>query len=232
MLTIVLLPGMDGTGQLFKPFIDALTGKFAVQVVQYPTLGALGYDELEAIARRYLPSTGKFVVLGESFSGPIAISIAASRPQGLVGLVLCCTFARNPLPALAILKPILGALPVKLAPLGVLSYLLLGKFATPALRSALSSALAQVSASAFRERVKAVFASDVSSKLKTVAVPVLYLRAKHDRVVPPSASKHIAQVLPSAQVVGIEAPHFLLQAAPNAAACVIGTFMHAVQNAV
>ena len=231
MLTIVLLPGMDGTGQLFEPFIAALQGKFRVQVVQYPTVGALGYEELEVIARRQLPSTGQFVILGESFSGPIAISIAASQPQGLVGLVLCSSFARNPIPALTVLNPFVGALPVKLAPLAVLSYLLLGKFATPTLRSALASALAQVSASALRARIKAVLSSDVSAKLKAVKVPLLYLLASQDRVVPASAAKCIAQTLPSTEVVSIEAPHFLLQVAPTAAASVIGTFMHAVQNA-
>lgn len=232
MLTIVLLPGMDGTSQLFDPFIAALGGKFKVQTVQYPTVGALGYEELEIIAKRHLPSAGKFVVLGESFSGPIAISIAASEPEGLVGLVLCSSFASNPIPSLTALSPFARVLPVKLTPLAVLSYFLLGKFSTPALRSALSSALAQVSAAAFRARVKAVLSSDVSAKLKAVRVPLLYLLASQDRVVPASAVKHITQAAPATQVVTIEAPHFLLQAAPAAAASAIGTFMHAVQNAV
>jgi pimeloyl-ACP methyl ester carboxylesterase len=232
MLTIVLLPGMDGTGQLFKPFAEALKGKLEVRVVQYPTAGALGYEELEAVARSQLPPEGNFVILGESFSGPIAISLAATQPPGLVGLVLCSSFARTPLPALKVLSPFAKALPVKQVPLAMVSYVLLGGFATPALRSALRSALAQVSASAFRERVKAVLSIDVTAKLKAVKVPLLYLLASQDRVVPKSAAKHITQVFPSTRVVTIEAPHFLLQVAPAAAASAIGTFAHAVQNAV
>jgi pimeloyl-ACP methyl ester carboxylesterase len=163
---------MDGTGQLFKPFVEALEGKFHVCVVRYPAAEALGYEELQAIARSQLPSNGSFIILGESFSGPIAISLAAAQPQGLVGLVLCSSFARNPLPALKFLSPFASALPVKQLPPAIVSYLLLGNFATPALRSALGSALAQVSASAFRARLKAVLSIDVIAKLKTLKVPV------------------------------------------------------------
>jgi pimeloyl-ACP methyl ester carboxylesterase len=232
MLTIVLLPGMDGTGQLFAPFISALGSEFNVHVIQYPTVGALGYEELEAIAKKQLPSTGCFVILGESFSGPIAISLAASQPPGLVGLVLCSSFARNPHPAFAVLDPLVRVLPVKLAPLALLSHLLMGQFATPALRSSLSSALAQVSTSTFRARVKAVLSCDASAKLKTINVPLMYLLAVHDRVVPADAAKHVARIMPSTQIVPIDAPHFLLQAAPTAAANVVGAFMRQVQNSV
>lgn len=232
MLTIVLLPGMDGTGQLFEPFVSALGSKVKVKVVHYPTAEALGYDELETIARQQLPSAGHFFILGESFSGPIAISLAASQPQGLVGLVLCSSFARNPRPAFAAMRSFVRALPVKLAPMAVLSHFLMGRSSTPTLRSALGSSLAQVSASAFHSRVSAVLSSDASAKLKAVKVPLLYLLAAQDRVVPASAAKHIVQVLPSTQVVTIEAPHFLLQVAPAAAATAVRAFMCRVQNAV
>lgn len=232
MLTIVLLPGMDGTGQLLEPFVSALGAEFKVQVVPYPTVGALGYEELQTIVGKQLPSTGHFVILGESFSGPIAISLAASHPKGLVGLILCSSFARNPRPAFKALSSFVGALPVTLAPMAVLSHLLMGRFANPALRSTLSSSLAQVSASTFRARVKAVLSCDASAKLNAIKVPLLYLLGAHDRVVPASASRHIVQVVPSTQVVTIEAPHFLLQVAPAASAIAVRAFMRQVQNAV
>ncbi len=230
MLTLVLLPGMDGTGQLFEPFIAALGSQFKVIVVKYPTVGALGYEPLETIARRSLPASGPFVILGESFSGPIAISLTASQPRGLVGLALCSTFARNPRPAFAALRPFIGALPVQLAPMAALSYLLLGRFTTPALRSALGACLAQVCASSLRARIKAVLSVDVSSQLKAIKVPLLYLLATEDRVVPANAAKDITQAVPTARVVPIEAPHFLLQTAPAAAAAAVSTFVHHVHN--
>src|SRR4051812_12633896 len=105
-ITLVLLPGMDGTGLMFAPFIAALGPDVDCRVVAYPTDRALDYAEHEAIARAALPGDAPYVILGESFSGPIAIRIAASAPANLMGLVLCCSFARSPQPLLACLRPL------------------------------------------------------------------------------------------------------------------------------
>ena len=232
MLTIVLLPGMDGTGTLFQPFVSELGCEFRVEIVRYPTTGALGYAELEEHARRSLPSDGRFVILGESFSGPIAVSIAASRPGGLVGLILCSSFIRNPRPVFGPLRHLAYVLPVKLAPFAVLNAALLGRFSTPQLRSMLTTAMSEVSAEALRARVRAVLSVDVSAKLKTLNLPLLYLLAKHDQVVPVSALTQIKRALISTQVVSLEAPHFLLQAAPTEAAGVVRKFLRTLQNAL
>jgi len=226
MLTLVLLPGMDGTGLLFKPFVDVLDGKFAVQVVHYPQTGEMGYTELEAVAQAALPTQGRFIILGESFSGPIAISLAASRPDGLIGLVLCCTFARNPFPCTQRLRPLASLLPMRLVPHFVQSMLMLGRFATPMLRALLAESLAQVSADTIRQRLQAITAVDVSTKLGTINVPVLYLQATEDRLVPAAAAKIIIKALPDTEIVRLQAPHSLLQAVPVDAKRAIERFIH------
>ena len=223
---------MDGTGSLFESFISAFGEEFSVQVVRYPTAGALGYKELEDHARRSLPSSGRYVILGESFSGPIAVSIAASRPVGLVGLILYATFVRNPRPLFGPLRHFASAMPVKLAPLWVLSSALLGSFSDQRLRSMLAEAMSQVSSEALRSRLRAVLSVDVSAKLKAIDVPLLYLLAEHDQVVPVSALEQIKRVLPAIQVAPINAPHFLLQAAPKEAASAVGKFMRSLHNAL
>jgi pimeloyl-[acyl-carrier protein] methyl ester esterase len=95
-VTIVLLPGMDGTGKLFAGFVAALGDAARPVVVAYPTDSQLDYRQLIDVARTFLPLGEPFVLLGESFSGPIAIALAAERPAGLFALVLCCSFAPNP----------------------------------------------------------------------------------------------------------------------------------------
>jgi len=232
MVTLVLLPGMDGTGTLFEPFIAALGPGLAVKVVRYPTAEPLGYAELEAFARTALPTEDPFIILGESFSGPIAVSLAASSSSQLKGLVLCCTFVRNPRPLFSGLQSLVGLLPVTIAPIGALSHMLLGRHSTAPLRSALALALAQVSPTALRARLRAVLSVNVSAKLSALQVPSLYLRASQDRVVPHSASKLVLQLSPRTKLVELEGPHFLLQAAPLEAARVIGTFVREAQNAV
>jgi pimeloyl-ACP methyl ester carboxylesterase len=229
MVTLILLPGLDGTGTLFDAFVAALGTEFNVKVVSYPTTEPLDYSELEAIAHSALPAEGPFVILGESFSGPIAVSLAASSSSQLKALVLCCTFVRNPRPVFAIFKPLLGLLPIAFAPVSVLIRLFLGRASTAALLSALTQALAQVSPSVLRARIRGILSVNVSSKLAELNVPVLYLRAAQDHLVPQTASQLVTQLCPRAQVVQLETPHFLLQAAPSEAAKIIAAFIRGVE---
>ncbi|WP_256079485.1 alpha/beta fold hydrolase [Massilia sp. YIM B04103] len=230
-LTLVLLPGMDGTATLFEPLIAALGGSFHIRRVAYPRDQPLGYRELTEVARQALPAEGKFIVLGESFSGPIAISLAAAQPAGLLGVILCSSFARNPHPLFKPLRWLADILPVKLLPNAVLSYFLMGRFANPRLRAALDGALAQVSAAAFRARLKAVLAVDVSAQLQRLQAPLLYLQAMHDRVVPAAAARHIASTYPATQILALDGPHFLLQIAPQAGAAAIQAFVAGIARA-
>lgn len=214
---LVLLPGMDGTGELFAPFIAALGEGFEVRTVRYPGDHCGGYGELEAFARAVIPEDRPYVILGESFSGPIAISIAASAPGDLRGLVLCCTFARNPRPGLAALKALIGVAPIKALPAGWL--------AGAQMRAPIKAALAKVTSAALRARMRAVLAVDVRSRLAACEVPVLYLRAKRDLLVPPGAANVVASINPAAKVVEFDAPHFLLQTMPQEAAREVAAFV-------
>jgi hypothetical protein len=54
MVTLILLPGLDGTGTLFDAFVAALGTESNVKVVSYPITEPLDYSELEAIARSAL----------------------------------------------------------------------------------------------------------------------------------------------------------------------------------
>jgi pimeloyl-ACP methyl ester carboxylesterase len=223
---------MDGTGILFEPFVAALGDEFDIKVVSYPPNEALGYPELELVARASLPASNPYVIVGESFSGPIAISIAASGASNLIALVLCCTFVRNPRPTLSAALPLVNLLPVALAPVAALSHLLLGRFSTATLRSALVQSLKKVSPSALRARLKEVLLVNVSDKLSTVQVPVLYLRAAQDRLVPSSASRLVSALNPDTEIIELQAPHFLLQAVPAEAARVVQAFVSRAQNTI
>lgn len=229
MITLVLLPGMDGTGTLFEPFINALEDEFGIAVVTYPPDQPLGYAELEPIAAAALPDEGPLVLLGESFSGPIAIALAADFPSRVRGLILCCTFIENPRPIFSTFKLLAGTVPVRFAPLSVISHFLLGSFATPGLRLALKRALAPLSPAALRARLESVLSVDASPQLAAVRCPVLDLRASRDRVVPPAASRLVSRVCPAAERVFLDAPHSLLQALPSQAAATVAAFIRALE---
>jgi pimeloyl-ACP methyl ester carboxylesterase len=225
MITLVLLPGLDGTGLLFKDFANAFGTEIEVIVASYPTDTPLGYSELESVARSFLPQDKPFFLLAESFSGPIGISIAASSPPGLLGLILCCSFARNPAPMLAPLRPLIGAFPLSSLPVRMLGFFLLGRFSSPELIGALAKSLALVPAPVLLARARAVLAVDVSAALSRIQVPVLYLRAVKDRVVPRSSAELVTSLAPQTSVVEFDAPHFLLQVLPSVVASKVAEFM-------
>lgn len=232
MATIVLLPGMDGSGLLFSDFISSLPPDTKTVVVAYPPDRALGYSELEALVRAALPKNSPFFLVGESFSGPIAITIAASRPNGLCGLVLVCSFARSPIAIPSWLRSLVSLIPVWLIPTRIAAAILLGQFASSAICDRLSSAVARVKPIVWRSRLKAVLSSDVAGHLREISVPALYLRAKYDRVVPRSASELIARYVPRLKVIEIDGPHFMLQAKPAESAVQLLAFVREVKFAL
>ena len=232
MLTLVLLPGLDGTGDLFDPLLKCLRDQFKVQVVRYPADIALGYEALQEYVRKALPANEPYVLLGESFSGPIAVALAAESPPLLKGLVLCCTFARNPWPILSSARTLLPFLPIGGIPSVALGQFLLGSFSTSSLRLAISTAVGKVSSVVLRARIGEVLAADVSALVSRIRVPCIYLQASEDRLVPETAFTHIKALLPSVEVVKIDAPHCLLQANPEASTEVISNFMQEVQSAL
>src|ERR1700726_4993690 len=123
---LVLLPGLDGTGKLFSELVKYLGSSVDSLIVGYPKDQPMGYDELEALVWAALPRNQSFVLLGESFSGPIAIRIAARSPAGLVAVILCGTFAKNPFPWLRWARPLAAYLPLKSLPRWVRAPLMWG----------------------------------------------------------------------------------------------------------
>jgi pimeloyl-[acyl-carrier protein] methyl ester esterase len=216
---------MDGTGIFFEDFAAATQPEFKPVIVRYPNDPSLGYVELEPIARAALPHDGPFLILGESFSGPIAISIAASNPPGLVGLILCVTFARNPHALLPLVTAILRPLRAFRVPRFIQHRNLFGRFNSPRLRAKLREVRSRVSQKTLQARLEAVAFIDVSEKLRRVAVPTLDLRAKNDRVVSRASGRHIRKLHPSVEVADLDAPHLLLQTVPQAAKNAIEHFV-------
>ena len=223
---LVLLPGMDGTARLFQRFDAALRVQTAIatQAIAYPA-APLDYAALEAFVRERLPRNRPFVVLAESFSGPLGAALRADPPPGMRALILCCSFVRNPRPLLAPLRHLLGLVPFGALPGFALRQVLLAPCSTPPLQTELAAALAQVPPSVLRQRLRAVLEMDASPSFARGSLPVLYLRARHDRLVPPANALQILRQAAGTQLVDIDAPHMLLQAAPAAAADAVAAFL-------
>jgi len=214
---LVLLPGMDGTGELFAGFLAALRGRMDTVVVRYPQ-EPLDYAALSSFARAALPVGRPFVLVAESFSGPVGISLAAEHPPGLRGLVLCSTFARNPRPSLAVLARWLHAIVLSAPLMRIGLTTMLGGKADPMLRAQIHRIVRNIPHAVLRARLRAVLRVDVSRQLAAVDTPIHYLQASRDAAVPGSAANFIRKIKPDTQIVRMDGPHFLLQVNPSAAA--------------
>ena len=149
---IVLLLGMDGTGELLGTLSDQLSTHRPVQLISYPVDRPLSYDQLVSYVRERVPND-RFVILGESFSGPIAIEIAATDPR-VVGLVLASSFARHPLPTeFAVFARMLD---LRWIPTSVVVAALMGSAGTPKLRVHLREVLATLPREIIRTRAQDV----------------------------------------------------------------------------
>jgi len=205
----IVLPGLDGTGLLLDAFRAPAPAGCSCEVITYPRDRVLGYGELVELVAERLPDE-PFLLIGESFSGPIAVRIAARRPHHLRALVLASSFVTPPRPRWlrVFARAALFRLPV---PERALAHFMLAPFATPARVRAFADTLREVAPDVLARRLREVLRVDVTSALSSVDVPMISLRGRHDRLVSPRA----LAALPNA--VDLDAPHAILQVAPEAA---------------
>jgi pimeloyl-ACP methyl ester carboxylesterase len=220
-----MLPGLDGTGQVFEPLLQQLPEEIEAQVVRYPADRVMSFQEHVDFVRKQLPRKRPFVLLAESFSGPIGLQILSDPPENLKGVILVATFARHPTPFF--LDAALY-LPQKLI-LNLFTKTFLGRFLC------LGGAPSE-SVNIFQNALKSVKLNVLSNRLKILAElppppeisfsgPSLYLQAKNDRLVPERATGPLQQLLPLLQIEQLPGPHITLLAHPETGARIISNFI-------
>jgi pimeloyl-ACP methyl ester carboxylesterase len=222
-MRVVLLPGLDGTGDLFAELVRETPAGFAATVIPYPPAEPLGYPELAALVERQLPRDEPFLLLGESFSGPVAIRVAAREPAGLRGLILCNTFAVHPAWSGFRYMPwrLAFSFPI---PSYKVAFYLVGRREARRWVKPVRDANRRVSARVHAHRMRSVLSEDVRDMLGAVRVPVLYIRGTRDRLVRSGCLRRIRAAKPDIEVAEIDAPHLVLQLQPRASWQAITSF--------
>jgi len=223
-MKLVLLPGMDGTGILFEPLIRALSKNLSPIVQAYPGDVPLSYEELLPHVQSALPMAEPFILLAESFSGPLALRIASTHPPGLKGVILCASFIYNPTrfpkSCRRLIQPfVFGRWPAWLG-----ARALLAGYSKPAVFELVQRAHKLVTPAVLAARARAIIIVNAADALAACRVPLLYLAGSRDRVVPGHNQRRIKKINPNVKVVVLPAPHLVLQNAPEAAAKVIAQF--------
>lgn len=228
-ITLVLLPGMDGTGLLFAPFVRVLPEWVRPVIVSYPENRPLDYAGHLEYVLAALPESEPYVILGESFSGPLALMAAAHNPGELRGIILSATFIDWPLalPAwIARLAVSCGVFRLKSTQL--FFRIVLGKNASAELKSLFPKMLARLTPAVLAARARAVMTVDCHEELRSCPVPVLALISDRDRIVSRRCGELMRQVRPDIEITHFDAPHLILQLATAEALERICRFITAV----
>jgi len=223
-MKLVLLPGLDGTGVLFRPFLKALPPSIEPIVVRYPPREPLGYNELMSLVREVLPRDEPFALLGESFGGPLSLRIASERPPGLCALILCGSFISCPYTVPSWMSYGVTSLPFRAFPFYARGLSWAGVITAEELSLSLE-ALSQVAPHVFAHRLREVIRVNVESELQGCGVPMLYMQGENDWLVPSWNSRRIARLKPTMRIAKLPAAHMILKTQPVLASAAICDFL-------
>lgn len=219
--TLVLLPGMDGTGKLFAPFTAALPAERRAVVIRYPEV-MTDYETLAEYIERFLPAE-PFALLAESFSGPLGAMLAARHPERVKALIFASSFVSPPLPRL--FQAMTGLFFGPATPRWLIKFVMGSKATPDSVLDALTDILREADPQMWKKRLDSVLTGDAREALKETRCPVLVMQGAKDRLLGPGAVFALARTRPCVVMRLSNGPHLLLQSAPEKCAAAVEEFL-------
>jgi pimeloyl-ACP methyl ester carboxylesterase len=218
---IVLLPGLDGTGDLFERVAPFLAKYLTVRIVRYPPDPTLGYGGYTELVRREIGKRQVFL-LGESFSGPVAVRVAKQLGEQIKGIVLAATFVKNPWPGWLIRRA--AHLDPLATPVKIRDAILMGSYGDAELKRKVDEIIRTLPRPVRAARLRAMADVDVRDDFAALRCPILVLHGRGDWLVPKKSMQNAIIMKGRARMVVIPGPHMLLQTRPEDAADEIVSF--------
>lgn len=227
-MIIVLLPGLDGTGILFKPFLEALPEDIKTLVVSYPLETKLNYQELVDFVFKQLPKED-FIIVAESFSGYIAYLLTIRSPKYLQSVIFASSFLESPHPQLLKLSKFIPSHALSLPlPSVIIKAFLFGLSTKSEVIKLFKQSLKKTSSKVLSHRLQLI--SELPQLLATVrakgslpqpSTTISYIQATNDNLIPKESFNDFKKVYRDIELFKVEGSHFILQTNPSACAQVI-----------
>ncbi len=213
-MELVLLPGMDGTGLMFDPFVRCKPAGLRVSVVRYPVDRECSIEKLADIAVQAIQADGPAIIVAESFSGLVACELLKRRLACVQGAVLVAAFLAPPRP---LLMRAMSALPIGVGRggrvgLSLIGRACLGRRCDKQTLALLEAALADVDSRILACRLRMILHPPAAPA--AIDVPICYLQASRDRLVPARCVAAFSALSADLEVISIDGPHMLLQSSP------------------
>ncbi len=221
---VVLLPGMDGTGLLFGPLIKELNEDAEVRVIRYSADKELSYGELSEYVRGKLPAREEFILVAESYSGPIGYLIASDPPANLSAVVFVATFIDPPNRLMPVISRIPFSILLKLPiPMCMIKHFLLGKDIDAHVIDLFRMSMKMTSSRLLAYRIKEM--ARLKGGEQPIHLPCTYISANGDKLVSRRHAEAFRRLAPQLESVEISGPHFILQVRPRQCAEVINKYI-------
>ncbi len=210
-MTLILIPGLDGSGKFFEPFLEYY-GRAHAEVIPLPQSGPQDYAALTEYVSQRLPRNKDYVLLGESFGGAIAANLALSSLARLKGVVFVAAFLSPPAwwaTMLGLVLPLEATIPTPLGRM-ILRVLLAGPQASAETMRWVQSVVGATPAGIIKARIRAIRAMP-PPRGKT-AIPALYLGATGDNLIAAGKFAEFSRHFSDLKLLKLEAPHLILPA--------------------
>jgi pimeloyl-ACP methyl ester carboxylesterase len=207
---VVLLPGLHGSTAMFSSFVALAPPWARCLPVALPTLGDQSFDGLAATIEAELKRLEGFVLVAESYSGPIGARLAARLGQKVALLVLC-----NPLVEVGFQLPAGLAASVvasRVMPVWTAAHTLAG--GDRALGRTVLEEVRSLPKEILRGRLNAAFSATASELSSYLVAPLLTILGTRDRLISLGRARHVCSKVPCCTVVELDAPHLVVQTKP------------------
>lgn len=226
---VLLIHGAGGQHAHWPPQVRRLTGvqTFAPDLPGHGRSGGPARERLEATTADLLAfmdalGVARFVAVGHSMGGGIALHLALAAPERVAGLALLGTGATLP-----INSRLLGQIETDFA--AAVDFVIANQYGPgvdPKIAQVGRRQLRQTGPEAFGADMRACEAYDVSDRLGEITAPALVLAGRRDRMVRPALSEALAAGLRDASLAIIEdTGHMLPAEAPAEVAALLGGWL-------
>ena len=219
---IVLVPGMNGSGELFYRQIPLLERSYRVATYSLrddaDTHEVLA-DDLAAIVDTVAPGERRALIVGESFGGTVALACALKHPECVEGLVILNSFPFfAPQARLRLATAALSVVPWDVMPIvrRLTAFRLHSRHTRAKEIRRFLELTAKATPDGYLNRLRLLTRFDVRDRLAAITMPTLFLAAECDHLVPAiEQARYMAARVPSGTMRVLEGHGHICLIAPD-----------------
>ncbi|WP_068547836.1 hypothetical protein [Thalassotalea crassostreae] len=210
-MKLILLPGMDGTGDLFKSLLDVLPAHIIYKVIPL-SQECLNYTEHASLVADQI-GTDEVIIFAESFSGKIAYELCKLN-LNIKHIIFASSFINRPssISKFANLLPV-NLIKKKLIPNQILSKIFFDSYNMSNKVLEVFESLKKVNNRTLSSRLDLISSLDEASD--SFDIEASYIKPNNDLFVMAESIKPFQSAFRNLEVINVIGGHFIVQSNPE-----------------